>query len=752
MLASEEGDIVSEIEEIATRVAYRTCPLCEATCGLEISLEGDRVTRIRGDRDDVFSAGFICPKGSSLKQLHDDPDRLRAPLIRRDGVLVEATWEDAFAFIASRLPQIIAEHGRDSVAVYLGNPNVHNMSGVIYNRVLLKMLGTRSIFSAATVDQMPKHVSSGLMFGHPDTISVPDIDRTGYLLMLGANPKVSNGSLATAPDWPGRIAAIRERGGTVVVVDPRRSKTAEIADEHIFIRPGSDALWLAAICNVIVADGLVDLADLEGHINGIDAAAAALRPYTPEMVAAACGIPARTTRRIAREFAAAESAVAYGRIGTHTTRFGTIASWLVDTLNVITGNLDSPGGAMFPKAATERPRSRRGFRTGRWTSRVDGYPEVRGELPVAALAAEIETEGPGQIRALITVAGNPALSTPDGARLDRALDDLDLMISVDIYLNESSRHADVVLPAPSPLQRAHYDFAFTALSVRNVANYSPEVIPREEGTPDEWEILLRLAAISSGMPPDSDIGPLDDGVLMTMISAAVGAEQSPISGRDPAEVYAGTAGDHGPERILDFLIRTGPYGDGYGTRQGLSLTELRANPHGIDLGPLQPRLPEIVTTPSGRIELAPDSLIAALPGLDELLGHDEPAMVLVGRRTLRSNNSWMHNIEVLVKGKDRCTLQINPDDAHRLRVADGSRVVVTSSTGSVTVPAAITDAIMPGVVSLPHGWGHGSEGTAMETAARRPGVNSNLLTPSDLVDPLSGNATLTAIPVEVRPV
>jgi anaerobic selenocysteine-containing dehydrogenase len=751
MLVGEEGTTLSENECIAPRVAYRTCPLCEATCGLEIRLEGNRVTRIRGDRDDVFSAGFICPKGSSLKQLHDDPDRLRAPLIRRDGSLVETSWEEAFAFIASRLPQIIAEHGRDSVAVYLGNPNVHNMSGVIYNRVLLKMLGTRSIFSAATVDQMPKHVSAGLMFGHPDTIPVPDIDRTKYLLMLGANPKVSNGSLATAPDWPGRIAAIRDRGGKVVVIDPRRSKTAEISDEHIFIRPGSDALWLAAICNVVITDGLINLADLEDHVSGIDEIVAALSSYTPEAVAAACGIPATTTRRIAREFAGAESAVAYGRIGTHTTRFGTVASWLVDTLNVITGNLDSPGGAMFPRAATERPRTRRGFRTGRWTSRVDGYPEVRGELPVAALAAEIETEGPGQLKALIAVAGNPALSTPDGARLDRALRDLDLMISVDIYLNESSRHADVVLPAPSPLQRAHYDFAFTALSVRNMANYSPEVIPREEGTPDEWEILLRLAGISTGMPHDFDIGRLDDGVLMTMITTAVGAEQSPIMGRDPAEVYAETSGDRGPERILDFLIRTGPYGDGYESQQGLSLAQLRANPHGIDLGPLQPRLPDIVTTPSGRIELAPESFVAALPGLDELLSGEEPPMMLVGRRTLRSNNSWMHNLEVLVKGKDRCTLQINPEDAHRLQVSDESLVTVTSSTGSVTVPAAITEAIMPGVVSLPHGWGHGSEGSAMKTAAQRPGVNTNLLTPSDVVDPLSGNAALTAIPVEVRP-
>jgi anaerobic selenocysteine-containing dehydrogenase len=374
---------------------------------------------------------------------------------------------------------------------------------------------------------------------------------------------------------------------------------------------------------------------------------------------------------------------------------------------------------------------------------------VRGELPVAALASEIETEGPGQIRALITVAGNPALSTPDGSRLDRALSNLDFMISVDIYLNESSRHADVILPAPSPLERGHYDFAFTALSLRNVVNYSAPVLPMDSETLDEWEILLRLVAIVAGMPPDSDVGPLDDTVLMTLISSAVADDRSPIAGQDPAQIFAETAGERGPERILDLLLRTGPYGDGYGSGDGLSLEVLRSNPHGIDLGALQPRVPTILTTPSGKIELAPEDIIAAMPRLQELITTEPNGMILVGRRTLRSNNSWMHNLDILVKGKNRCTLQINPDDAARLKVGDGDSVVVTSDTGSVTVPAAVTDRIMPGVVSLPHGWGHTSEGASLDTAAKRPGVNSNLLSPTDLIDPLSGNATLTAIPVEL---
>jgi anaerobic selenocysteine-containing dehydrogenase len=732
-----------------SRVAYRTCPLCEATCGLELAIADGRVTRIRGDRDDVFSKGFVCPKGSSLRQLDADPNRLRTPLIRRNGRLVACTWDEAFDHIAARLQPLLAEHGPDAIAVYLGNPNVHNMSGPIYNRVLLKALGTKNIFSASTVDQMPKHVSSGLMFGHPDTIAVPDLDRTDYLLILGANPKVSNGSLATAPDWPGRIDGIARRGGRVVVVDPRFSETAAIASEHIPITPGTDAQWLAALGNVIVNEGLVNLGRLADHCAGLDEAAAALTPFTPEAVSATCGIPAEITRRIALEFAAASTAVAYGRIGTHTTRFGTVAAWLVDLLNAVTGNLDTPGGAMFPKAATERPRSIRGFRTGRWASRVEGHPEVRGELPAATLASEIETAGLGQVRGLVTIAGNPVLSTPRGDQLRRALQTLDFMVSIDVYRNETTTNADVILPAPSPLYRSHYDLAFTALSVRNIANYSPPVFEMAEGDLDEWEIMLRLGAIAMGMPATTDVSALDDQVLETLIQGSVNDERSPITGLTVGEVVADVQGERGPDRILDFLIRTGPYGDGFGTKPGLSLAELIANPHGIDLGPLQPRIPEVLTTPSGRVELAPLQIVQAMEEMQARLAEPLPGMLLVGRRTLRSNNSWMHNLEILVKGKPRCTLQINPVDASRIGAVEGQPVTVTAAAGSVTAPATITDIIKVGVVSLPHGWGHDIADGGLEVAARRPGVNVNELSPNDVVDPLSGNATLTAIPVRL---
>jgi anaerobic selenocysteine-containing dehydrogenase len=743
---------------MTTSIDYRTCPLCEATCGLEVTHQDERVIRIRGDREDVFSHGFICPKGSTLGKLDEDPDRVRVPLIKRDGVHVPATWDEAFALIESRLLPIIAEHGSSSVGVYLGNPNVHSMSGVLYPRALLKMLGTKSIFTAATVDQMPKHVSSGLMFGHPDLIPVPDIDRTSYLLMLGANPYESNGSLATAPDWPGRLRAIRERGGKVVVVDPRRTRTADAADEHVFILPGADALFLFALSSVLFEEGLVDPGDLHRHIAGIDEIAAAVEPFTPESVAEATGVEAGRIRRLARELAGADSAAVYGRIGTHTAEFGTMASWMVDVLNTLTGNLDRPGGAMFSHAAHEQPRAPRGFQVGRWQSRVKGLPEVRGELPVSTMADEILEPGPGQIRALVTIAGNPILSTPSSDRLDAAFAGLDFMVSVDIYLNETTRHADVILPGASPLRRPHYDFAFNQLSVRNVANYSPPLFPLPDDTPDEWQVLLRLGATVSGQGSDADLDALDDGVFAMMVGSTVGNAQSSILGRDPEEIFWATTGDgddplRGPERMLDFLVRTGPYGDGYGANpEGLTLDRLKETPHGIDFGPLHSRLPGDLCTPSGKVELAPEYLLTDVPRLlASSTRSRNGGFLLIGRRHIRSNNSWMHNIDVLVKGKERCTLQISDKDAQRLGLSGDARVKVSSSAGTLTVPVEITDSIMPGVVSLPHGWGHDLEGSTLSVAAERPGVNTNRLS-TGAMDPASGNAILNGIPVEVVPV
>jgi anaerobic selenocysteine-containing dehydrogenase len=745
-----------------TRTAFRTCPLCEATCGLELTLDDHGgVERVRGDRDDVFSHGYVCPKAVALKELHDDPDRLRTPLVRdAAGSLVPATWDEAFARCEQGLREVVARGGRDAVALYLGNPSVHNMSGPLYGRVLAKALGTRNVYSASTVDQLPKQLASGLMFGTGTTVAVPDLDRTDYLLVLGANPFASNGSLMTAPDARGRIAGIQARGGRVVVGDPRRTRTAAAADEHVPIRPGSDALLLIAMAAVLFEEELVAVGRLAPLVAGLDALREAAAPFTPERVAPATGIPVATIRRLARELAAAPRAAVYGRMGTTTQAFGTTASWLVDVLNTLTGNLDRAGGAMFPLPAIGAANARgeqgrgRGLRTGRWASRVRGLPEMLGELPAACLAEEIETPGEGQVRALITVAGNPVVSTPNAARLDAALESLDFMLSLDIYVTESNRHADVILPAASPLERGHYDLALYSFAVRNVANYSPPAVPLPDGAQDEWRTLLKLTGIAVGqLAADVDVDALDDFVALDVLRREAGGPSSSVAGRDPQELLEALAPRRGPERLLDAMLRSGPYGDGFGARpDGLSLAALEAAPHGIDLGPLQPRLPDALRTASGKVELAPEPVIADLPRLLELLdARAEGQMVLVGRRHLRSNNSWMHNLPGLVRGPERCTALVHPDDASRLGLRDGAPVRVRSRVGEVELPVELDAEIMPGVVSIPHGWGHGVDGVGWRVAADNPGVNSNLLADEQQLDPLSGNAVLNGIPVELAP-
>ncbi|HLJ02143.1 MAG TPA: molybdopterin-dependent oxidoreductase [Solirubrobacteraceae bacterium] len=739
--------------------AYATCPLCEATCGLELRVGADgRIQKVRGDSADVFSHGFICPKGASIQALEEDPDRLRAPLVRRDGELVPATWEEAFAEIESRLPPLIERHGPDSVAVYLGNPVVHNLSLVLYARVLLKALRSRNLYSASTVDQMPKQVSAGLMFGTMLSVPIPDVDRTDYLLILGANPLASNGSLMTAPDMRGRLRRIRARGGRVVVIDPRFSRTATEADEHHFIRPGTDALLLAALVNTLFAEDLTAPGRLAEHTNGIEDVRGLTAEFTPERAAPACGIPAENIRRLARELAAAPRAAVYGRIGTCTQEFGTLASWLVDVLNVLTGNLDREGGAMFPRAAAGQantqgsPAKGRGVRFGRWCSRVRGLPEVYGELPVACLAEEIDTPGEGQVRGLITIAGNPGLSTPNSGRLARALGSLEFMVSLDVYVNETTRHADVILPGPTPLRHAHYDLAFYQLAIRNVANFTPAVLEREPGVPEEWETLLRLTGIITGQGPSADLEALDRFVALAMVQRECADASGPLAGRDPEELMVALDGRRGPERLLDLMLRSGPYGDGFGTRDGLTLSALEESPHGVDLGPLTERIPEVLRTPSGRIELAPEPIAADIPRLRSALDRsaaDQP--VLIGRRQLRSNNSWMHNLEPLVRGKESCTVHVHPDDARRWDLVDGERARVSSRVGTIEVQVEVTEEIMPGVVSIPHGWGHDLNGVRMSVASRHAGANSNALADEALIDPLSGNAVLNGIPVNLVP-
>jgi anaerobic selenocysteine-containing dehydrogenase len=756
------------------------CPLCEATCGLRISVEGGQVVSVRGDDDDVFSGGFICPKGTSIGELHADPDRLRTPLVRNpaSGRLEACTWDEAFDVIRSRLAPIISKHGADAVGLYLGNPNVHNLSSAFYLPAFVRALGTVNRFSASTVDQFPKQAASALMFGTGLSVLVPDIDRTDYLLILGANPMVSNGSMMTVPDVPGRLRALRARGGRLVVVDPVRTRTARAADEHVSIRPGSDALLLASLACVLVADGHATPGRAADHLapGALEAIEAAVRPFTPEAVAPITEVPADTIRRLAGELAAAPRASVYGRMGTTTTglstgsestlQLGTVTSWLIDVVNLLIGSVDEPGGVMWSLAAAGGPSTegtsgvgRGAIIPGRKRSRVRGLPSVFGEFPASALAEEIDTPSAdgSQIHALFVVAGNPVVSTPDGGRLATALADLDLMVSIDPYLTETSRHADVILPVPSPLARKHFDTVFSNLAVRNTARFSLPVFDPEETELDESAILLRLTAIAfaiaSGQPePSAD--DVDDLIALTVAQQACSDEASRCHGREVGDVMTAVEPRRGVERLLDLRIRSGPYGDGFGAfPDGLTLAQIEAAPHGIDLGALQPRLPEVLRTSSGHIELAPSVLLNALKDVETLLTTPPPApaFVLVGRRQLRSNNSWLHNIPNLAGGSNQCTLLIHPLDAERVGLVSGQTARISTTTGSTCAPVTVTDDVRPGVVCLPHGWGHVDADGWGETARANPGANVNAIVTSQTVDPLAGTAALAGMAVEVSP-
>lgn len=727
---------------------YRICPLCEACCGLEVRTRGTQVLGIRGAADDVFSRGYLCPKGVALKDLHEDPDRLRTPLVKRNGRFEPAGWDEAFAEIEHRLAPLIERHGRDALALAFGNPSAHKYGVILYVSQLARMAGTKNVYSASTLDQMPKQLSSGLMFGHWLSVPVPDIDRSRHLLVIGANPIASNGSMWSVPDFRGRAKALRARGGKLVVIDPRRSETAAVADEHHFIRPGTDALLLAAMVHTLFDEGLVRPGRLAGHVSGLEALRPAFTAFAPERVAVRCGIVADRIRTLARELAAADGGCIYGRIGTCTQRFGTVASWLIDVLNVLTGQLDREGGAMFARAAAfaqntlGRPGSGRGVGTGRHQSRVSGAPEVFGELPITCLAEEIETAGAGQVRALITVAGNPVLSSPGGERLARALETLDFMVAVDIYVNETTRHADVILPGRSPLEESHYDVALPQLACRNHARFSPAVFEPESGHLPEWQVLLKLGAIVQGLGAAADPLAIDDAMVAARVERQAG---------DAAEAVQRALGERrGPERLLELALRSGPDGDGFGARpEGLTLDKVAAAPGGIDLGPLRPRIPEVLRTPSGRIELAPSMLMAELPELARQLELAADPLVVVGRRDVRSNNSWMHNLPTLAKGPERCTALVHPADAARAGVQHGQRVTLTSDAGEVSLPLEVSDTMMEGVVCVPHGWGHDLPESRLAVAAERPGVNLNRLLSEELRDPLSGNAVLSGVAVRL---
>jgi anaerobic selenocysteine-containing dehydrogenase len=705
---------------------YRSCPLCEATCGVAIEIEGDRVLSVRGDEADPFSKGYICPKGTALADLHHDPDRLTRPVMRDGTSWKELGWDEAFELVGRRLKGIRDTYGKDSIAVYQGNPSAHNLGLLTYGQLLMRTLGTKNAYSATSMDQLPHMLAALLMFGNQILMPVPDIDRSDLFICLGANPLASNGSIMTAPDVKGRLKAIRDRGGKVIVLDPRRTETAEKADQHLFIRPATDAVLLLAMIHVLFAENLVKLGRLP--VTGVEELRTASSTWSPERAAPITGVSADDTRGLARALATTPRAVLYGRIGVCVQEFGGLSAWLCYVVNALTGHLDEPGGLMFTTPAVDPLplAAMLGFDGGfaRWKSRVSGKPEFGGEFPMSVLAEEIETPGNGedkvQIRALITSAGNPVLSAPGGPRLEKAFGTLDFMVSIDPYINETTRLANVILPPTSALERSHYDAALNAFAVRNVAKFSPPTFERSADARHDWEICMELWT-RIGLP--AKLGP-------------------------GSRLVRGLLGKLGPEAIVDLALRTGPHGFGRG---GMSLAKLRKTPHGIDLGPLEPRLPKRLATADHKVHLASPTYLADLERLQQryetAVHHD---LVMIGRRHLRSNNSWMHNSERLVKGPPRCTLLIHPEDAASRLLTEGDLAKVSTRKGAIEVPVEITDSMMRGVVSVPHGWGHGLEGVRLRVAKTVPGASVNDIIDPDRIDALSGTSALTGQPVEVR--
>ncbi|WP_433163011.1 molybdopterin-dependent oxidoreductase [Kribbella sp. CA-247076] len=686
-----------------------SCNLCEAICGVLVTVADGRVTDIRGDESDPLSRGHICPKAVALRDLQDDPDRLTTPVRRTPDGWQELGWEAAYELVVERLTGIQREHGRNSVGVYLGNPNVHSLGALTHMPTMVRQLRTRNRFSATSIDQLPHMLASYLLYGHQLMIAVPDIDRTSYLLMLGANPLASNGSMMTAPGFGRRLKDLQKRGGRVVVIDPRRTETAAVADEHHFVRPGTDAAFLLALIHEVIAGGHARPAP---YVDGLDAVEQAVEPWTPERAAGITGIPAEVIRRIAAEFATAERAACYGRVGVSTQQFGAVCQWAIQVLNIITGNLDRPGGTMFPRPAVNALLGLGRGHLGVWTSRVRGLPEFGGELPVSTMAEEILTPGDGRIRAMVTIAGNPVLSTPNGRRLDEALETLDFMVAVDPYINETTRHADVILPPAPPLERDHYDVIFHQLAVRNTARWNDAVLPKPPEARHDWEIFRDLAL----------------GLL----------RRTPMSRR---KVMTSARLRLSPRRIVDLGLRIGPY--------RLSLRKLRRTPGGIDLGPLQPALPGALHHKTKRIDLAQRMILDDLPRLDALATGNDGELLLIGRRHLRNNNSWMHNSARLVKGKPRHQLLMNPDDLAKRDLADGQLVNVSSAAGTVAVEVAASNDMMPGVVSLPHGFGHGRPGARLSIANQVPGPSANDITDPALTDPVAGTSAVNGVPVTV---
>ena len=740
---------------MANQTVTRLCPFCEDCCGLVVKVEttSRQVLSIKGDKDNPFSRGFLCPKSQGLRLLDKDPDRLRKPLVSRGRDFIETDLDSALDEAAAAIRATRAKHGNDALGLYIGNPVAHNLGLVIYGGLFAMTLPSRNMGTAGSIDHIAKVVASTELFGSEALIPVPDIDRTDFLLVIGANPMVSNGSLVTAPDWPRRLKALRARGGKLVVIDPRRSETADVAHSHIPIKPGTDVFLLLALVHVLYKEGLVAIGALADITEGVDELKRLVAPFPPEAVADRTGVAADAIRQLARDFASARSAAAYGRIGTTAQKFGTLTSWLIDVVNILTGNLDRAGGAMFPLPVTPALIYNQTYvddiaPNNRWRTRVKGLPEVSGFTPVATLPDEILTPGKGQIRAMLTLCGNPVRSSPNSARYAEALASLDFMASIDIYLNETTRFAHVILPPSGHLEQVHYPPFSPPYMVRSYAKWDHAAFPAH--APGDGELLLQLNARILGVEP----AVLEEQALQGMIAQSLAADADLAARTSAAECFDAVAVHQGPARFIDFLIRTGPFGDRFGARpDGLTLARLQDMPHGVDLGPMVPRLRNAIATPSRTIRLVPPLIKQGLEALHTEMQSEarSSSLLLIGRRHLRSNNSWMHNIAALAKGPDRSYLEIHPDDARDRQIADGAAVSVTSRNGTIRATAKIADRVKRGVVTLPHGQDHRDKGTQMTVASRMAGANFNALTDADAWDSLSGIAVLNGIPVEVAP-
>ena len=665
-----------------------------------------------------------------MEEVVNDHDRVLKPLRRkRDGSFEEVSWESALSDISARLSDVLDEHGKESVAWYMGNPGAFSYSHTLWAKGFLDAIGSPHYYTAGSQDVNNRFAASALLYGSPLVVPIPDLRRTDFLLMVGANPLVSHGSVLSAPRVREQLLGLEKRGGRVVVVDPRRSETAK-QFEHLPIRPDADAWLLLSLLQVVLDEGLADRGWLAEHAKGADELERLVAGHSPEDTESRTGVPADRARELARAFAEAPSAAAYGRTGSCLGRFGTLVSFLLDALNAVTGNLDSPGGAVFgrPPIALDDVAERVGLASyGKTRARFGDFPDVIGNLPASLLPREIETPGARQVKAMFVSAGNPVLSVPDGDAMERALGKLDLMVALDFYVNETTKHADYVLPTTTLYERDDVPIAFLGFFSQPFIQTTERVIEPRGESRQEWEIIDDLSR-RMGLAPYS--------IPALRAAAKLGFRPT-------------------PQRLVDLLLRTGPKGDLFGARRGgLSLDELRKHPHGLLLGEEIETgvLGDKVRHKGSRVHLAPPEIVEEMTRAESSNG-DDPAypLRLIGLRELRSHNSWMHNAPMLMRGGRVQALRVHPDDAAACGLEDGGEVSVESKSGAVTVPVKVTDEMMPGAVALPHGWGHRG---GWKLANEHAGANVNLLASSDPEDleRLAGMAHLNGIPVRLEPV